>query len=73
MKREPFREDIERDARILTAQLSSKTLSQIAPMVMQLPEFAGGPDRLTAYANWISHPSRLQYRRKVAKFLEENT
>ena len=61
-----FKEDIERDAMILQAQLSGKTLSWIASSVMKLPEFAGGPDRLIVYARWISHPSRREYRRKVA-------
>lgn len=71
MTKEPFKEDIDRDAMILQAQLSGKTLSRIAPLVMQLPEFAGGPDRLTAYANWISHPSRREYRRKVANHMSK--
>lgn len=71
MKPKPFKEDIERDAMILQAQLSGKTLSRIASSVMKLPEFAGGPDRLIVYARWISHPNRRDCRRKVANHLLE--
>lgn len=65
--RKSFKDDIERDAMILSASLNGHP---IIPLVMQRPEFAGGPDRLQAYYEWISHPSKGSYRRRVAKFLE---
>lgn len=70
MNKGPFKEDLERDVMVLSASLKRM---DIAPLLMQRPEFAGGPDRLQAYINWISHPSRLRYRKKVAKCLEEQT
>lgn len=69
-RREPaFTEDIARDVILLRAALAG-SIDAVRAAAMLMPDFAGGPDTVTAYAKWMSHPDREPYRAKVAEALE---
>lgn len=64
-----FEEDIERDAMLLSAALNGG-LARVISVAIHWPEFAGGPDTVTAYSKWIAAPERKDYRKKVAAVLD---
>lgn len=65
-----FKEDIERDVILLRAAMHGG-LDAVRGAAMLMPEFAGGPDTVTAYSIWISSPRRQAYRAAVAAAMKE--
>lgn len=56
---------MERDCILLRAFLTGGRDAVMAA-AMLMPEFAGGPDTVNDYADWMSHPDRTAYRQRVA-------
>jgi hypothetical protein len=64
-----FQENIDRDVILLRAALAGG-LAAVNSAAMLMPDFAGGPDTVTAYAAWMADPARHAYREKIAAALE---